>query len=351
MNLGKTIKELSNRLDVVYPYSSSSTCNEIRHDGIHYWKGKKIISAKKWNEIYEKNSIYTDNYRITLVSNKPLQYFPDDYNGSISSFNEELKEEAQKWNKDYYELLEFRKNPTLGRNKCSRCIFSTDLDDPLFVGIGKVVARIVSKHCNHNNLNFISNTDNDLILYPCRVMNFFQCPFESNNNQYPYTKEKLFALQSLAFAIEQAISIFHETTKNNEIIYEVNFENDRVQEIHTNYNGETYSWGWNNLDVKEQLSKVKPISILQIINEQDIYNILTNREKLEHLLQEYENNDQLDKEEGKEQQVCCHQNTPCVNSNKEKLSYNILPVGDNQLQANKGKEKDHNFDYSHRGEK
>ena len=50
--------------------------------------------------------------------------------------------------------LEFRKNPTLGRNKCSGCIFSTDLDDPLFVGIEKVIARIVSNHCNNNNLNY-----------------------------------------------------------------------------------------------------------------------------------------------------------------------------------------------------
>ena len=302
MNLGKTIKELTNRLDdVVYSYSSSSS-NEIRHDGINYWKGKKIISAKKWNEIYEQNSIYTDNYRITLVSRKPLQYFPDDYNGSISVSevreDEKLKEEIQNWNTDYYELLEYRKNPTLGRNKCSGCIFSTDLDDPLFVGIGKVVARIVSKHCNHNNLNFISNTDNDLILYPCRVMNFFQCPFESNNNQYPYTKEKLFALQRIAFAIEQAITIFFEITKQNEIIYEVDFENDRIQEIHTNCNREPYSWGWKDLNVKEQLSKVKPISTtIQIINEKDIYNILTNRGKLEYLLQEYEKNDQLYKEQ------------------------------------------------------
>ena len=151
---------------------------------------------------------------------------------SFEIIEEEIKEEAQKWNKEYYELLEFRKNPTLGRNKCSRCIFSTDLDDPLFVGIEKVVARIVSNQCNNNNnLNFISNTDNDLSLYPCIVMNFFQCPFENNNNQYPYTKEDLFTLQRIAFTIEQAISIFHETTKNNEIIYEVDFENDRVQEI------------------------------------------------------------------------------------------------------------------------
>ena len=98
MNLDKTIKELTNRLDVVYPYSSSSTNNEIKNDGINYWKGKKIISAKKWNEIYEKNSIYTDNYKITLISRKPLQYFPDEYNGSISSYEiiEELKEEISK---------------------------------------------------------------------------------------------------------------------------------------------------------------------------------------------------------------------------------------------------------------
>ncbi len=361
-NLDKTIKELSNRLDdVVYPYSSySSTINhQNSNDGINFWKGKKIISAKKWNEIYEKNSTYTDNYRIILVSRKPLQYFPDDYNSSISVSevreDEKLKEEIQNWNTDYYELLEYRKNPTLGRNKCSGCIFSTDLDDPLFVGIGKVIARIVSNQCNNNNnLNSISDINNDfLILYPCKVMNFFQCPFEStNNNQYPYTKEKLFVLQIVAFAIEQAISIFLETTKNNEIIYEVDFENDRVQEIHTNYNGEPYSWGWNDLNVKEHLSKVKPISsTIQIINEQDIYNILTNREKLEYLLQEYEkkNNHELDKEE-EEKQVCCNQNTLCVNSNKEKLSYNILLIGSNQSQANKGEDKDHNIDYLHKEE-
>jgi hypothetical protein len=68
--------------------------------------------------------------------------------------------------------------------------------------------------------------DNDLISYPCRVMNFFQCPFESNNNQYPYTKEQLFALQGLVFVIEQAITTFFEITKNNEIVYEVDFVNE-----------------------------------------------------------------------------------------------------------------------------
>jgi hypothetical protein len=84
----------------------------------------------------------------------------------------------------------------------------------------------------------------------------------------------------------------------NKIIFEVDFENDRVHEIHTKYNGEPESWGWQE-NVKEQLSKVKPISPIVIRDEQDIYNILTNREKLELLLEEYEkeNDHLLEKEQ------------------------------------------------------
>ena len=129
-------------------------------------------------------------------------------------------------------------------------------------------------------------------------MNIFSCPFESKEesiimkrkreeSKLPYKREDLFALHQISFAIEQAITTFFEITKDNEIIYEVDFENDRVQEIHTKYNGEPESWGWHE-NVKEQLSKVKPISNIVIRDEQDIYNILTNREKLEYLLQEYE---------------------------------------------------------------
>ena len=53
MNLDKTIQELTNRLDEVHPYSASSSINnhQNRNDGITYWKGKKIISTKDWNEL------------------------------------------------------------------------------------------------------------------------------------------------------------------------------------------------------------------------------------------------------------------------------------------------------------
>ena len=139
---------------IVHPYSASSINHQNRNDGINYWKGKKIISTKDWNDLYEKSSTYTNTYKTTLISRKPLQYFPDDYNGSISAqgiVDEKLKEEIQKWNNDYYELLEYRKNPTLGRMKCSKCLLSGSNDDPIFVGIEKVFARIVSKQCNNNN--------------------------------------------------------------------------------------------------------------------------------------------------------------------------------------------------------
>ena len=309
MNIDKTIQELTNRLDEVHPYSASPSGNnhQNRNDGVNYWKGKKIISVKDWNVLYEKNSTFTNSYKSILTSRKPLQYFPNDYNCSISALgivDEKLNEEIQNWNTNYYELLEYRKNPTLGRMKCSKCLLSGSNDDPIFVGIEKVFARIISNQCNDNNA---ANNHSDVIItYHCNIMNIFSCPFESIKSykekeiesKYPYKREDLFVLHQISFAIEQAISTFFEITKNNEIIYEVEFENDRVQEIHTKYNGEPESWGWNE-NINEQLSKVKPISNIVIRDEQDIYNILTDREKLEYLIQEYvkENDHQLEKEE------------------------------------------------------
>ena len=361
MNLDKTIKELTDRLDIVHPYYSafSSTNNhQNRNDGINYWKGRKIISTKDWNVLYKKNSIYTDTYKITLTSRKPLQYFPDDYNGSLSSSRviDEIKEEVQQWNNDYYELLEYRKNPKLGRMECSKCLLSGSNDDPIFVGIEKVFARIVANQCN----NTVNNQSYRLITYHCNVMNIFSCPFESKEesgnmreeSKYSYKREELFALHRISFAIEQAISTFSEITKNNEIIFEVDFKNDRVQDIHTKYNGEPDSWGWNN-NLNKILSKVKPISNIVIRDVQDIYSILTNREKLELLFEEYEKN-HLDKVE--QQKVCCDENTSCVPnanniSNNQKALFSIDTTIDSLGQQEKNqKVQKQEGDDSHNGE-
>jgi hypothetical protein len=313
MNISKTIQELTNRLDEVHPYSASSSISNDQNrndDGITYWKGKKIVSTKAWKDLYQKSSTYTDTCTTILTSRKPLQYFPDDYNGSISSIgviSSELREEVQNWNKDYHELLECRKNSTLGRMKSSKCLLSGSNDDPIFIGIEKVFARIVSNRCN----NTVNTQSHETITYHCNVMNIFSCPFESKEessnkkqieeSRYPYKREDLFALQRISFAIDHAISTFFELTKDNEIIYEIDFENDRVHEIHTKYNGEPESWGWHE-NVNEQLFKVKPISNIMIRNEEDIYTILTNKEKLNFLLKEYYEKYHIRLTESEEQQ-------------------------------------------------
>ena len=318
-------------------------------------KVRQSYQQKIGMNLYEKNSTYTNNYTSILRSRKPLQYFPDDYNNSISVSvtveDEKLKEEIQKWNIDYYELLEYRKNPTLGRMKCSNCLLSGSNDDPIFIGIEKVFARIISNQCNSNTQS------HETITYHCNVMNIFSCPFQSKEesynekqieeSKYPYKREDLFVLQRISFAIEQAISTFFETTRNNEIIYEVDFENDRLHEIHTKYNGELQSWGWND-NVNEQLSKVKPISNIVIRDEQDVYNILTNREKLETLIEEYEkkNSHRLANEE-KQLQICCDENTPCVskeydkviNSNKMMMNADTNNYNNNYIDSHKGENR------------
>jgi hypothetical protein len=372
INLDKTIKELTTRLDVVHPYSASSYISNQsnRNNGINYWKGKTIISTKAWNDLYQKSSTYTDTYKNILTSRKPLQYFPDDYNSSIYSLKliDELKEEAQEWNKEYYELLEYRKNPTLGRMRCSKCLLSGSNDDSIFVGIEKVFARIVRDQCNKNNA--VNSHSDGIITYHCNIMNIFSCPFESKEDDsnsgdergeeslYPFKREDLFVLHRISFAIEQAISAFFEITKQNEIIYEVDFVNDRVQEIHTKYNGEPESWGWQK-NVKEQLSKIKPISNIVIRDKQDIYDILTDREKLEYLLQEYEKKNNY--HFNKEQQVCSDEITLCVyienndSNNKNAISLTdttelLVATEKNQQQLRIPVQELKRDDYSHKGE-
>jgi hypothetical protein len=83
---------------------------------------------------------------------------------------------------------------------------------------------------------------------------------------------------------------------------------------------------------------IKPISNIVIRDEHDIYTILTNREKLECLLQEYENNYQLDKEV-----ICYDENTPCVPIENKKMmiidaincnNANVLHKGKNRHSKN-----------------
>ena len=192
MNLERSIDSLVKRFDKLYPETDFNN-----KTGLSRWKGKPIIPLDEWIEI--RNTSYT------------LNYFPDDFNQDLiyilqGELSEERKlEDVKKWDSDYQELMEHTKNPKYGRLKCFHCILSPDGDDPIFIGINRLVAKGLTKH-EHGI---------DSIQYPCRVVNRFQCPYDrtnmkndSNNDATnpPFETEDLFRLQQMAFVVELALA-------------------------------------------------------------------------------------------------------------------------------------------------
>jgi len=278
--LDKSVNNLSQKLDKLYPETSSNS------DGVNYWKGRKIIPLDKWLKLTRANTISRrENYNVK----EGLQYFPDDYFESMFPLGipEDLKEQANKWYSDYIELMEYRKNPRIGRTKCFRCLLSPSREESaIFLGINKVIARAIEQE---------NNTPSSTI-YPCPILNRYKCPFDkkkNNNNIKEEEKEvkdlldvdDLFNLSEIAFQIELALGKAQGMTKSNETIYEADFETDKVKEIYANYHGDPYSFS-AEYPLEEKLSKVPRLSKVPIRNVQDVYNALTDRETLNKVLEQ-----------------------------------------------------------------
>jgi hypothetical protein len=116
---------------------------------------------------------------------------------------ERKQDDAKKWDSDFLELMEHTKNPNYGRFNCFHCLLSPDGDDPIFIGINRLVARGLS----------YGNQEKP-IEYPCQVVNRFQCPYEKttiNDDNVEALKsrfnvEDLFKLQGMAFVVEIALA-------------------------------------------------------------------------------------------------------------------------------------------------
>ena len=113
------------------------------------------------------------------------------------------QKDIEKWDSDYLELMEYTKNPNYGKLKCFHCLLSPAGDDPIFIGINKLVSKglIDRKH--------------DPVQYPCEVANRFQCPYERTNvkrDDVPgalnssFSVEDLFRLERMAFMVEIALA-------------------------------------------------------------------------------------------------------------------------------------------------
>jgi hypothetical protein len=204
---------------------------------------------------------------------------------------EDLKEEANKWYSDYVELMEYRRNPRIGRTKCFRCLLSPDAEDSaLFIGINKVLSRALGDGNSYNNSkkdtsnscnnsSFFSSTSTGTSIYPCKVLNRYACPYDNKSDKIKadanFDVDDLFALYNLAFQVEFAFSHAYSMSKSNETIYETDFEAGKVKEIYANYRGDPYSFS-AEYPLEEKLGKeVRRLSKVPIRNVQDVYNALT----------------------------------------------------------------------------
>jgi hypothetical protein len=115
---------------------------------------------------------------------------------------QELRKDISKWNADFLELMEYTKNPNYGNLKCFHCLLSQAGDDPIFIGINRLVAK------------GLVNGKHDPLQYPCEVVNRFQCPYERANIKghddgamnSNFDVEDLFKLHKIAFAVEISLA-------------------------------------------------------------------------------------------------------------------------------------------------
>jgi hypothetical protein len=217
LNLERSLSKLSKRIERLDP--SNCDGNDSNH-----WRGKEIIPLNDWIEL--RGTSYA------------LEYFPDDYDEFRTFLTQgDLKdsdEQTRKWYSDCLDLMEYRRNPNYGKSKCFHCLLSPSRDDPIFIGINRLVAKGLQNNESQNQTNPIE--------YPCSVLNKFECPYDSEKGKISNTKfdvEDLFELANVAFAVEIALAVSR-----------------------------------------------KDSSAVHIKNKQDLYQALTNREMFDRILQQ-----------------------------------------------------------------
>ena len=69
--------------------------------------------------------------------------------------------------------IEYARNPNYGKLECFHCTLSPDGDDPIFIGINRLIAKGL------NN----GEQGKDGAQYPCLIVNRFQCLYERPTNK------------------------------------------------------------------------------------------------------------------------------------------------------------------------
>jgi hypothetical protein len=282
LNLDKSVNKLIDRIDKL----DSSNGNK-KSDGINYWKGKKIISLEEWFRISRTNNLGNpDKHRIK----EGLEYFPNGYCEMIFPLGvpDDIIENVNEWHKDYIELMDYTRNEDLGKRKCRDCLLSPN-NGGSYLGIYKFIANAL-EIIGYDGLK--QRKANTLSAYPCQVVNFYSCPYENDKrdgNEMAITRNDLFKLNQIVEIIGRTLSKAL-NIKGTRIIYKIDFQLGKVQEIDTFLCGDPYAYnipGGKPIDHKlnEIMEQIEKLLVIPMTNLDDIFTILTNKEKLDTVLQ------------------------------------------------------------------
>ena len=100
-------------------------------NGVTHWKDKMIIPLHDWTLLKD--------------TSEELENFPDDFQIPTTFIPEtELQhedEDTKVWYSDYLELMNYTKNENYGRAKCFNCLLDPGGDDPISIGINKLISK------------------------------------------------------------------------------------------------------------------------------------------------------------------------------------------------------------------
>ena len=103
--------------------------------------------------------------------------------------------------------MEYKRNPNYGKSKCFHCLLSPTGDDPIFIGINRLVTKELEKDNKSNPIQ-----------YPCSVVNRFECPYEKGKcSEIKFDVDDLFELANIGFAVEIAFAAARKDTSSIQI--------------------------------------------------------------------------------------------------------------------------------------
>lgn len=212
------------------------------------WNQYQVVSVDKWDNIKKKKP------RLDRL----LKYIPDQYMEDALEYYQKTEEEKQqidKWHSDWIQFLQERKDSKLGKRYCSKCFLHPDAE-----GIDKNIHNIILKGIDAK--------------FPCDVVNYFQCPFENNN--------ELFYLKNMMDYTGEAISHSEGVADRMEQTHYAYPSRSFAEDYHDLHNsGKPNGWGSDSFVGDEESTKV-PIREIS-----DKFKVLTDKKLLGIILEEY----------------------------------------------------------------